>query len=584
MKRILLVLIALAVAAFAGWYYWNLSQKISSAPVAALLPRETIFFAQIPDFNGAYEEWQRCDIYQLYREPAVQDFLRKPLSNVPKNDAVSQTLREIEQLAPKNAFIALTSMENNNPKALGGFRFRGRREDAERIIGGWRSALMGQNSNLKREKVQYERYEIEVVKAAPFSVATVYDPPWFLAATDVRELETLLDRADRRGARPESSLDKDDAYRAAISRRPSNYAAFFYLQPKTFSQRLAALRAAVGSSPAPGEGTMLEKMRCITGSMQFENGKIHDVLFLGMPKLEHDTALIRSSLSLGTRDTFFYLAMLLNLGEKMDTLNQAAVFAGTKMFQALTDSGITAADWKAAFGVELGSLADWPPSVQWPSLLVTVPVKDTARAGKIVETLLRADEEATWAQTEKDGVRYFSKQSLASFVAITPTIALSDRILIAGLNPVSVEEAIKHGSSGSSELADSQTYQAAARLLPAPTNFFAYIDTALLYSRLDASLRPMLLMAAAFVPAVAGSIDASKVPAPEVITKHLSPIICSQKYERDGYLAESIGPITLDQLGIGLAILSSFGAPMRQIGSSPARAAIPPTTTPTLTP
>ncbi len=584
MKRILLVLIALAVAAFAGWYYWNLSQKISSAPVAALLPRETIFIAQIPDFNGAYEEWQRCDIYQLYREPAVQDFLRKPLSNVPKNDAVSQTLREIEQLAPKNAFIALTSMENNNPKALGGFRFRGRREDAERIIGGWRSALMGQNSNLKREKVQYERYEIEVVKAAPFSVATVYDPPWFLAATDVRELETLLDRADRRGARPESSLDKDDAYRAAISRRPSNYAAFFYLQPKTFSQRLAALRAAVGSSPAPGEGTMLEKMRCITGSMQFENGKIHDVLFLGMPKLEHDTALTRSSLSIGTKDTFFYLAMLLNLGEKMDTLNQAAVFAGTKMFQALTDSGITAADWKAAFGVELGSLADWPPSVQWPSLLVTVPVKDTARAGKIVETLLRADEEATWAQTEKDGVRYFSKQSLASFVAITPTIALSDRILIAGLNPVSVEEAIKQGSSGWSELADSQTYQAAARLLPAPTNFFAYIDTALLYSRLDASLRPMLLMAAAFVPAVAGSIDASKLPAPEVITKHLSPIICSQKYERDGYLAESIGPITLDQLGIGLAILSSFGAPMRQIGSSPARAAIPPTTTPTPTP
>ena len=584
MKRILLVLIALAVAAFAGWYYWNLSQKISSAPAAALLPRETIFVAQMPDFNRAYDEWQRCDIYQLYREPAVQDFLRKPLSNVPKNAAVSQTLREIEQLAPKNAFIALTSMENNNPKALGGFRFRGSREDAERIIGGWRSALMGQNSNLKCEKVQYERHEIEVVKAAAFSVATAYDSPWFFAATDLRELETLLDRADRRVARPESSLDKDDAYRAAISRRPSNYAAFFYLQPKTFSQRLGTLRAAVGSTPAPGEGTMLEKMRCITGSMQFENGKIHDVLFLGMPKLEHDTALTRSSLSLGTKDTFFYLAMLLNLGEKMDTLNQAAVFAGTKMFQVLADSGITAGDWKAAFGIELGSLAIWSPGVQWPSLLLAVPVKDRAEAGKIVEALLRADEEEAWAQTEKDGVRYFSKQSLASFVAITPTIALSDRILIAGLNPASVEEAIRHGRSGSSELANSQTYQAAARLLPAPTNFFAYIDTALLYSRLDASLRPMLLMAAAFVPAVAGSIDASKLPAPEVITKHLSPIVCSQKYERDGYLAESIGPITLDQLGIGLAILSSFSAPVRQIGSTPARGATPPITTPTPTP
>jgi hypothetical protein len=301
-------------------------------------------------------------------------------------------------------------------------------------------------------------------------------------------------------------------------------------------------------------------MRCITGSMRFENGKIHDVLFLGMPKLEQNTTLTRSSLSLGTKETFFYLAMLLNLGERMDTLNQAAAFAGTKIFQALSDSGITAADWKAAFGLELESLANWPSGAHWPSLFVSLPVTDATKAGKIVEVLLKAEEDGSWTATEKDGVRYFSKQSVASFVAITPTIALSDRILIAGLDPASVEEAIKRARGSSSELADSQTYKAAAHLLPEPTNFFAYIDMAQLYSRLDASLRPMLLMAAAFVPAVAGSIDPTKLPAPEVITKHLSPIVSSQRYDRDGYMAESIGPITLDQLGIGVAIFSSFSA------------------------
>src|SRR5262249_41498921 len=161
-------------------------------------------------FNRTYDEWQRCDIYQLYREPAVQDFLQKPLSNVPKSDAVSQTVREIRQLAPKNAFIALTSIENNNPRAVGGFRFQGSREQAERIIGRWQSALMGQRSDLKHEKVQYQRHEIEVTKAATVSIATVYDPPWFLAATDVPELEALLDRADRRGTSPKNRLDKDD--------------------------------------------------------------------------------------------------------------------------------------------------------------------------------------------------------------------------------------------------------------------------------------------------------------------------------------------------------------------------------------
>jgi hypothetical protein len=564
MRRLILLIIALAVASFAGWYYWKLSQRISSAPVSALLPRETIFLAFMPDFNRTRDEWHHCDIYQLYREPAVQDFLRKPLANLSKTDAASQTLREIEQLDPKHAFLALTSIDNNNPRFVGGFRFHGSQEEAERVINRWRSTFLQQTPSAKREKLQYQRHEIEMVTADPFSLATTYDRPWFFAATDLTSLKALLDRADYRAKNSEATLDKDEAYRAAVSHRPSNYAAFFYLQPKIFSERLAALRAAVRSTPAPDETTMIEKMRSITGSMRFENGKIHDVLFLGMPKLEHEATLSRSSLSLGTKETFFYLSMLLNLGEKIDTLNQAAAFAGTKLLQALTDSGITADDWKGAFGLELASLADWPSSAHWPSLLLTLPVMDAAKAGNIVEAVVRGDEDASWTDSKKDGVRYFSKQSAASLVAITPTIAVSNRILIAGFNPVSVEEAMKRSGTGSAEFSDSQTYKAAARLLPKPTNFFAYIDTALLYSRLDASLRPMLLMAAAFMPAVAGSIDITKLPSPEVITKHLSPIVSSQRYDSDGYLAESVGPITLDQSAIGVAILSSLGTAARQ--------------------
>jgi hypothetical protein len=584
MRRLIFLLIALAVAAFAGWYYWNLSQQISSAPVSALLPRETIFLAHMPDFNRTRDEWYRSDIYQLYHEPAVQDFLRKPLGNLPKTDTASQTLREIEQLDPKQAFLALISMDNNNPRFVGGFRFRGSKEEAERIISRWRSGFLGQSPAAKREKLQYQRHEIELVTAAPFTLATTYDRPWFFAASDLTELKALLDRADYRAKNSEATLDKDEAYREALSHRPSNYAAFFYLQPKIFSERLAALRAAVRSTPTPSETTMLEKMRCVAGSIRFDNGKIHDIFFLGMPKLEHEATVTRSSVSLGTKETFFYLSMLLNLGEKIDTLNQAAAFAGTKVFQALVDSGITADDWKAAFGLELASLADWPSSAHWPSLLLTLPVTDAAKAGKITDALIRADEDAVWTQTEKDGVRYFSKQSAASLVAITPTIAVSNRILVAGLNPVSVEEAMKRSGTGSAGLSDSSTYKAAERLLPAPTNFFAYVDTALLYSRLDASLRPMLLMAAAFVPAVAGSIDATKLPSPEVITKHLSPIVTSQRYDHDGYVAESIGPITLDQSAIAVAILSSLGTARQKIGTGVGGWSTSPGATPQVTP
>ena len=592
MKRVLLLVIIGAIAAFGGWYVWNLSQKTSSAYVSVLLPSETIFLAHMPDFNQTRDQWHHSDIYLLYQEPAVQDFLRKPLANFPKGDAASQTLREIEQLDPKNAFIALTSIDNNSPKVVGGFRFQGSQENAERVIGKWRSKLLEKNPGAKREKLQYERHEIELIAATPFTLATAYDRPWFFAATDLTELKALLDRADRRAKNPKEALDTDEAYRAAISRRPSNYAVFFYLQPKTFVERLAALRAAIQSSAA-NQRTILEKVRSISGVTRFENGKIDDLLFLGMPKLEQDVALTRSSLTLGTKETFFYLSMLLNLGEKIETLNQVAGLGGIvqKILQSFFNSGITVDDWKAAFGVELGSLADWPSSAHWPSLLLTLPVLDGAKAGEVVEAYTRADEDAIWTQTEKDGVRYFSMQSPGSLIAITPTIALSNRILIAGFNPVSVEEAIKRSGGTASELADSPTYKGAERLLPAPTNFFAYIDMPLLYSRLDAALRPMLLMAAAFMPAMTKSVDLSKLPSPEVITKHLSPIVSSQRYDRDGYVAESIGPITLDQSVIGLAILSGIGATTRQkaggglTGKRSSRAASPqPTLTPSPTP
>ena len=126
---------------------------------------------------------------------------------------------------------------------------------------------------------------------------------------------------------------------------------------------------------------------------------------------------------------------------------------------------------------------------------------------------------------------------------------------------------MKRSLGHTSELADSQTYKTAARGLPAPSNFFAYLDTAVLYSRLDASLRPILMLAAAFKPSVASNVDLAKIPSPEVITKHLSPIVTSQRYDRDGYVVESLGPITLNDAAIGIAAgLLTFRAGGKALG------------------
>jgi hypothetical protein len=58
-------------------------------------------------------------------------------------------------------------------------------------------------------------------------------------------------------------------------------------------------------------------------------------------------------------------------------------------------------------------------------------------------------------------------------------------------------------------------------------------------------------MGAAFMPAIGEYVDVTKWPPPEIVTKHLSPFVLSQRYEKDGYVTESTGPVSLD-IGLGL--------------------------------
>jgi hypothetical protein len=566
MKRLVLLVIVAALPAVGILYGLRHAERTSHAAVTTLLPRGTVFLAHVPNFNNARHQWHESDLYQLYREPAVQDFLQKPLARAPQRGTTSQTLSEIEQLDPKDAFLAVTSIENNNPRFAGGFRFRGSRDDAERIIGKWRAEFVKNDST--RESVDYERHKIDIVGTAPNQIATVYDGDWFLASNDLAELKTLLDRVDQRAKDRQSTLEADENFRAALAHMPSSYALLFYLQPKGFSEKLVSLHAAIGR---PGRPSGIEQVRSICGTTRFDKGKLHDVLFVGMPKVAEDMTLKRSSATLGTADTFFYLATLLN-PEKFDSLSQAGGIGALgawfqKFFQATSRSGITVDDWRAAFELELGSLADWPADARWPSLIATIPVKDPARANKIANMLtLAIDEDAPWTKTEKEGVRYYFMATPASLFAITPTIALSDRMMVAGLDSVSVEAAMKRNRSGpdwrsaTSGLSNSKAYNAAVRSVPTPTNFFGYVDTALLYARLDAALRPMLLMSAAFMPAISDYVDVGKLPEPNVVTKHLSPIVSSQRYDGDGYVAESIGPVTLNQAAIGIGLPAVFWA------------------------
>ena len=547
-----------ALAAVVIWYGLKLASFSTAASVTALLPRGTVLLMHVPDFNATHDRWHQSDVYRIYQEPTVQDFLRKPLSRLPDKSTASEMLGQIKRVAPKDAFFALTRADQSSWTFVAGLEIRGNQGDAENLIDGWRGKLRGG----ARATVEYQRHKIDRMTLESFTLFSTYSGHWFFAANDLDELKALLDRADRRNRDRGNVLQTSETYRAAMAHMPANYDAMVYFQPRTFAQQLQQLRAAVGSTIVPGGQTIIEQIRSVCGTMRFEDGKIRDSIFVGIPRGENVPPINRSSLALGSGDTFFYLATLLNIGDKLDTLSQAPGLSDRlqKLFQTFRDNGIKAGDWKAAFGAEFSLLADWAENKRWPSVVLSLPVLDGARAQKIVDVAMRADEDSSWLRTEKNGVRYFSMQSPATLISVAPAIALSDRMLMAGLDSGSVEEAVKRSQSSTSGLASLQTYKSGARAVPPPTNFFAYIDTALLYNRLDATLRPILLMAAAFAPHVNDSVDLAKIPEAQVITRHLSPIVDSQRYDRDGYVAESVGPITFNGATIGLAALAFAGA------------------------
>src|SRR5437870_7812928 len=142
MKRLLLMVLIAALAAVGILYGLRRADRTPHAAVTALLPRGTIALAHFPDFHRTRDEWHQSDLSKLYQEPAVQDFLNKPLSRIPQRDAASETDSDFERLDIKDAFVAVGSIDNNNPHLIGGFGFHGSQSEAEKIIGKWRSKIV----------------------------------------------------------------------------------------------------------------------------------------------------------------------------------------------------------------------------------------------------------------------------------------------------------------------------------------------------------------------------------------------------------------------------------------------------------
>jgi hypothetical protein len=533
MKRLALVFLVLAIAVLIIFLLLRHKGAAPASGVATLLPADTTLLIHIPDVESNQEAWHRTNLYQLYREPAVQDFMRKPKAQLPQKSDLAEALRDSATLRIRDAFLATKSFDTL--RLVGGFEFRCGEKEARSVIEQWKTRWLARGA--QRSSVTYEKHIIETLTGQRLTLSSVMVGHRFLVATIADDLRALLDRLD--GRSKGASLGSDQNFRAAMKQMPAQYAGLLYLQPKSLGQELVTLRAQSGRALPAGQQTLIEQMQSFSHATVFDGGKLRDIDFVAMPRLV-DAKLTRDALGIASADTLLYLAMILNLRQQLA--------ASSPPFSA---AGITIDDWEAAFDHEISLLVEWPANDRMPVALATMTVRDSARAKKLVRTLATA---YNWSSSPRGAAEFFVAPGTGSLPAMKAVAGLSEKRLAVALDIASVERAISPPANASS-LASSATFRDVSQLVPEPPQqMFAWLDLGMVYSRLDATLRPLLQLSAALMPESASRFDLSKLPPAEAVTKHLSPIVASQVYINGGYRSESVGPVTLGQaaiLGLG---------------------------------
>lgn len=604
MKKVLPIVVLLLAAASAAFIVLQRKQATSRIRATALAPADTLLLVHLPDVRQSAIRWPRTSLAQIVREPEMQSFLEKPRAKLSWLSEMEARFEQIAHVAPGEAYLAVTSIEGESPRFVGGFSFSGSRTAVEELLAEPRAALRRAWPAGKADIVSYAGAEIETYTDKENSVAETIRDGWYLVSNNLELLEATLDRLDGKPGAG-AAVASAPLYQQALAPQPADADAVIYARLDTLADKLTPLFAAAGQMPDPKQLDELRKTQALSAALKFDGQQIRDSLFVLNPSALKRPPMTRRGMDLSTADTLLYYTF--NLPETVDVPAQSAAPLAMLvpgiggMEQALASKGLKFADFGKIFGPELSALVDWPQTDLQPTILLGLDVRDAVKARGFLDALSSAQSSTPrWSRTEQGGNVIYSAPSQGLLPA--PALALTDNFVVIGFSEDGITAGVQRIQAKAAALSKTPEFQTAEKAVSAPTEAFGYLDTKRLFERSYGILRPFLAMSLAFNPDSGQYIDAGKLPTTDPISQHLAPSIYSQRSTENGTLIESAGTLTFNQalLGVvagagaaalptlkqavpnvpGLPGLQSPGAPQPSTPANPPAPQAPPKTDP----
>ncbi|MDD5200792.1 MAG: hypothetical protein PHC88_13425 [Terrimicrobiaceae bacterium] len=552
MKRVLLLLVVLALLVVGAFLIFS---RRGITEGAQLLPADTVFYAAVPDVRRSAERWPKTALAQIGAEQAVADFLKKPVDLVASQGGI-EGLDLLFRVKPGRFFVAVTAIRDTGGDAILGFEFFGGQKELDGAMDRFYRELGKSVPGSKRSTSAFQGDTLTTFAGAAPILFSASHGNWGFLSNSEALLKQTLDRAAGRDR--STSLATNTEFQGVVGRLSKDPELLWFGRLKPVVDLLLAIgQKQPNATVNPKQLAQLEKFRALGGTLLFDGAEQKEATFVLCPAAPKLPLADHSPMALASAETtFFYDATMdwktASSDEYIESLPPEArsFLAGAK---------IDLKQLPEIFGNDFGVIVNWPSSAMIPAVLAVMEVKDRKRAEGLADSLLASVGVPTTG-SELHGARIFGFPTM-KIQLIDPSVAIGDKFVFASLTGRELERALST-QSGTPILETSKAFQPALAAYKAGGQAFGYLDSKALFESIYNRVRPIALFAATMSADVGKFVDISKLPETETISRHLSPIIYTNKQLADGWLIESSGPVTLSQVffvvggGAGAAYIS----------------------------